>query len=117
MLLSSVQKKCMAEAVLHAHVAWAQGTTVQEQAVLLATGATLHDALAACGFTASEQHACGVWGRVQPLTHPLRDGDRVEIYQPLKVDPKVARRERFAKQGARSAGLFASRRTNSKAGY
>ena len=60
---------------------------------------------------------CGVWGRVKTLDQQVQAGDRVEIYQPLKVDPKVARRERFAKQGARSAGLFASRRANSKAGY
>jgi hypothetical protein len=41
----------------------------------------------------------------------------VEIYRPLRVDPKVARRERFKKQGARTAGLFASRRSNAKSGY
>jgi hypothetical protein len=35
--------------------------------------------------------------------------DRVEIYRPLQVDPKVARRERFASQGARTTGLFARR--------
>ena len=44
----------------------------------------------------------------------LRDGDRVEIYRPLRVDPKVARRERFRKQGARAAGLFAQRRPGAK---
>lgn len=59
----------------------------------------------------------GVWGRKVPLSHPLRDGDRVELYRPLTVDPKVARRERFAKQGAKSAGLFATRRKGAKAGY
>jgi putative ubiquitin-RnfH superfamily antitoxin RatB of RatAB toxin-antitoxin module len=42
-----------------------------------------------------------------PLTHGLRAGDRIEGYRTLRVDPKVARRERFARQGARSAGLFA----------
>jgi putative ubiquitin-RnfH superfamily antitoxin RatB of RatAB toxin-antitoxin module len=47
----------------------------------------------------------------------LRDGDRLELLRPLRVDPKVARRERFTGQGARSAGLFAKRRPNSKAGY
>ncbi|MDH5708755.1 MAG: RnfH family protein, partial [Hylemonella sp.] len=47
----------------------------------------------------------------------LRDLDRVELYRPLKVDPKVARRERFARQGARGAGLFASKRAGAKAGY
>ncbi|MFY8043382.1 MAG: RnfH family protein, partial [Rhodoferax sp.] len=29
----------------------------------------------------------------------------------------VARRERFANQGAKSAGLFAKRRSGAKAGY
>jgi len=33
------------------------------------------------------------------------------------VDPKVARRERFARQGAKTAGLFAKRRAGAKAGY
>ena len=40
----------------------------------------------------------GVWGRKAPLDQLLRDQDRVEIYRPLRVDPKVARRERFRKQ-------------------
>jgi putative ubiquitin-RnfH superfamily antitoxin RatB of RatAB toxin-antitoxin module len=44
------------------------------------------------------------------LEQRVRDGDRIEIYRPLKVDPKVARRERFRKQGSRSAGLFARKR-------
>ncbi|MDZ7919754.1 RnfH family protein [Rhodoferax sp.] len=59
----------------------------------------------------------GVWGRKVSGQHPLRPHDRVELYRPLMVDPKVARRERFAKQGAKSAGLFAQRRTGAKAGY
>ena len=59
----------------------------------------------------------GVWNRKLAATHVLQDGDRVEIYRPLRVDPKVARRERFQKQGARSAGLFAKRRPGAKAGY
>jgi uncharacterized protein len=37
----------------------------------------------------------GVWGRVQTLDAALRDGDRVEIYRPLTVDPKEARRLRY----------------------
>jgi uncharacterized protein len=39
-----------------------------------------------------------VWGRVTPLDHVLRDGDRVEIYRPLTVDPKEARRLRYKRQ-------------------
>jgi putative ubiquitin-RnfH superfamily antitoxin RatB of RatAB toxin-antitoxin module len=58
-----------------------------------------------------------VWGRKAPLSQLLRDHDRVEVYRPLRVDPKVARRERFVKQGARSAGLFVKKRAGAKAGY
>ena len=52
----------------------------------------------------------GILGRKVKPDAPLRDGDRVEIYRQLLVDPKVARRERFRGQGARAAGLFAKRR-------
>jgi hypothetical protein len=41
----------------------------------------------------------------------------VELYRPLLVDPKVARRERFRRQGARNTGLFAQRRPGAKPGY
>lgn len=59
----------------------------------------------------------GVWGRRVKLDHTLRDLDRLEIYRPLRVDPKVARRERFARQGSRGAGLFVKKRAGAKAGY
>lgn len=59
----------------------------------------------------------GVWGRKAPLDQVLRDRDRVEVYRPLRVDPKVARRERFASQGSRGAGLFVKKRAGAKAGY
>jgi putative ubiquitin-RnfH superfamily antitoxin RatB of RatAB toxin-antitoxin module len=59
----------------------------------------------------------GIWGRRVHAQQALREGDRLEIYRPLTVDPKVARRERFVRQGAKSAGLFAKRRAGGKAGY
>ena len=59
----------------------------------------------------------GVWGRLQAADFVLADGDRVEAYRNLTVDPKVARRERFAKQGARGTGLFANQREHAKSGY
>ncbi|MGH8211994.1 MAG: RnfH family protein [Rhodanobacteraceae bacterium] len=36
----------------------------------------------------------GIFSRKATLDAPLRDGDRVEIYRPLKIDPKEARRKR-----------------------
>lgn len=96
---------------------------VLQWALELPEGATLGDAVAASGWRAAcpapaaEPPDVGVWGRRANLQQPARDGDRVEIYRPLRVDPKVARRERFRRQGARAAGLFAQRRPGSKPGY
>jgi len=59
----------------------------------------------------------GVWGRAVNWDATLKDGDRLELCRALTVDPKVARRERFARQGARGTGLFAKRRAGAKAGY
>lgn len=61
--------------------------------------------------------AVGLWGRKASQDQLLRDKDRLEIYRPLRVDPKVARRERFARQGARTTGLFARQRPGAKTGY
>ena len=36
--------------------------------------------------------ALGIYGRRVDPGHLLRAGDRVEIYRPLKVDPREARR-------------------------
>ena len=38
----------------------------------------------------------GVYGTVCTGDRPLRDSDRVEIYRPLRVDPRAQRRERAA---------------------
>lgn len=61
----------------------------------------------------------GLWNArlPDPAAYTLQDGDRLELYRPLRVDPMTARRERFQSQGARSAGLFAQRRPGAKSGY
>lgn len=43
----------------------------------------------------------GIFGKAikTPATHELREGDRVEIYRPLKIDPKQARLNRAKKKG------------------
>lgn len=72
----------------------------------LPVGTTVAQALQVLGRALSDDDSVGVWNRKASLDHVLRDGDRVEIYRALQVDPKVARRERFAQQGRRGAGLF-----------
>jgi putative ubiquitin-RnfH superfamily antitoxin RatB of RatAB toxin-antitoxin module len=96
---------------------------VREASLSMAQGATVAQALHASGLPGllgepdPATLVIGVWRRKAALTQVLRDLDRVEVYRPLVVDPKVARRERFARQGARSAGLFANRRAGAKPGY
>ena len=71
-----------------------------ELPVALAPGATALDAIRASGVL--ERFAeldlsrlpVGIWGRACALETRLADGDRVEIYRPLAVDPKEARRLR-----------------------
>jgi putative ubiquitin-RnfH superfamily antitoxin RatB of RatAB toxin-antitoxin module len=96
---------------------------VLEATLQLAEGARLADAVQACRSLPAfatidlDSMPSGVWGRKAGSQQLLKDGDRVELYRPLQVDPKRARRERFASQGARGAGLFAKRRPGAKAGY
>jgi putative ubiquitin-RnfH superfamily antitoxin RatB of RatAB toxin-antitoxin module len=96
---------------------------VREWALCLQPGATLRDALRASGLPQAfpgldlATAEVGVWGRRANAQEPLRNGDRVEVYRPLQVDPKLARRERFRRQGTRGAGLFAGRKAGAKAGY
>lgn len=96
---------------------------VREVKLLLQPRCTVSEALQASGFLQlfpaldPQTMVVGVWGRKSSLRQTLRERDRVEIYRGLSVDPKVARRERFARQGARTAGLFAKKRPGAKAGY
>lgn len=76
---------------------------VQVVALALAAGSNVADALRASGLL--DRHALelgalqvGVWGRLQSPVWPLRAGDRIEIYRPLTVDPKEARRQRYKRQ-------------------
>ena len=38
--------------------------------------------------------AAGIWGKPVSRDSRVRDGDRVELYRPLEVDPREARRQR-----------------------
>ena len=73
---------------------------VEELALSLRTGSTVADAVRASGL--QQRHpaldlaraAVGVWGSLREPHDVLREGDRVELYRPLSVDPKEARRRR-----------------------
>jgi putative ubiquitin-RnfH superfamily antitoxin RatB of RatAB toxin-antitoxin module len=64
----------------------------------LRPGATVADAIAASGLAeAFPQYALnalpvGIWGRLTEVSRELQDGDRVEIYRELIIDPMESRR-------------------------
>ena len=80
-------------------VVYARPRSARSVRLDLPAGATLRDALAASGFELDrEKQAFGIFGKRTALGHPLTEGDRVEIYRPLAVDPKEARRLRARKK-------------------
>jgi putative ubiquitin-RnfH superfamily antitoxin RatB of RatAB toxin-antitoxin module len=62
--------------------------------------ATIDRALAAArdqlgeGATDWEHTAIGIYGRLRVRSHVFADGDRIELYRPLQLDPRAKRRER-----------------------
>lgn len=46
-----------------------------------------------------EDYKAGIWSKLEkkPNERALSDGDRIEIYRPLIIDPKEARRNRAEK--------------------
>ena len=71
---------------------------------------TVRDAIDASGLLDAHpqidlaRQRVGIWGRRCRLEDSVREGDRIEVYRPLMVDPKEARRlrERAHKAGRRT---------------
>ena len=68
-------------------------------AVTLADSATVADALEQARTQVAELEVpwnadVGIFGELCDRAAVPRDGDRIEIYRPLKADPKESRRER-----------------------
>jgi putative ubiquitin-RnfH superfamily antitoxin RatB of RatAB toxin-antitoxin module len=95
----------MAPARLHVEVVYCPAPGEADRTLLeMPEGSTAADALKASGIPGrhgldSGTVDLGVWCRSAPPDTPLRDGDRVEVYRPLTVDPKEARRLRYRKRG------------------
>lgn len=68
--------------------------------VVLLDGKCTRDAIAASGLLERYPHLTltsldiGIFGQRVSLDAPVSDGDRIEVYRPLMVDPKQARRTR-----------------------
>ena len=76
--------------------------SAEEQALIslsLSGGSTVADALSASGLEKRfpsvdfSKLQTGIWGQIVTRDKVLAKGDRVEVYRPLQLDPKEARRQ------------------------
>ena len=87
-------------ATIHVSVVCAAPDRVFLRELDLPEGASVQGAIEASGFREAWPEAqvnedrLGIFARKCDFATQLRDGDRVEIYRPLKIDPKEARRKR-----------------------
>jgi len=73
------------QALLELHVA--EGSSVQN----VIDSSAIYDRFPTEDLT---KCAVGIWGRPVQRSDIVRDGDRVELYRPLTMDPREARRLR-----------------------
>lgn len=61
-------------------------------------GTSVADALAQSGIAQEfpgidlAAAAVGIWGKAVPRDHVVSGGERIEVYRPLRQDPRAARR-------------------------
>lgn len=89
--------------LLRVEVVWATPQRPRVVAMAVPVGTTLFEAVRWSGIAAEfpdaidpEHTPMGIFGQLekQPKQRLLQDGDRIEIYRPLVLDPKEARRLR-----------------------
>ena len=89
---------------VHAQVVYAHADRQVVLTVAVPVGATIEQAIRASGILARcpdidlASNAVVIFGARATLHDAVRAGDRIEIYRPLRVDPKEARRRRAARK-------------------
>jgi len=69
------------------------------QTVRVEAGATVADVVARSGLAAAfpehdlTEMTLGIWGREVEKNKLVKAGDRIEVYRPLQLDPREARRQ------------------------
>lgn len=94
----------MASNLIRVEVAYA---TPDRQCILvveLAEGSTVEAAIRCSNILDEfpeiniETQKTGVFGKLRSLNEVVKDGERIEIYRPLAIDPKEARRVKARKK-------------------
>jgi hypothetical protein len=89
-----------AEATVRATVVYCAPDRQWIIGVEVPAGSSLRDAVVASGLPACVPQLdpaaldLGVFNRPRHPDEPVREGDRIEVYRPLAIDPKQARRIR-----------------------
>lgn len=66
--------------------------------VIVNDGATVADVILASRIASQfpehelDELQAGIWGQPVDRTHRVKEGDRVELFRPLEMDPREARR-------------------------
>ena len=83
---------------IHVEVVFASPDRQALVPIAMPGGATVAEAIEMSAIAASfpecnlDKCPTGVWGKPVQRDHVLSDGDRVELYRPLRMDPREARR-------------------------
>ena len=98
----------MAQQLINIQVVYALPNQQRVYTVQLPAGATLRHAIEASQILRDypeinlSGQSVGIYGEKAELDSVLHNHDRVEIYRPLTIDPKEARRLRAARKQANS---------------
>ncbi len=89
--------------LLEIEIIYAKSSVVQRLKRKVEAGTTIREAIEGSGILQRNpeislaKNAVGIFSQKKQLQDVVRSGDRIEIYTPLLVDPKEARRRRAKK--------------------
>lgn len=72
----------------HVHIEMAEGSTV---------AMALHTSGIYRAYPEAETYTVGIFANKVPLSSLIKNGDRIEIYRPLLLDPKERRKQKARK--------------------
>ncbi|MHB1948366.1 MAG: RnfH family protein [Gammaproteobacteria bacterium] len=84
-------------------IAYARPDQQKILSVEVKEGATIEEAIDRSGILEIfpeidlTKQKVGIFSQIKKLTDRVKEGDRIEIYRPLLIDPKEARRKRAKK--------------------
>ncbi|NBX84967.1 MAG: RnfH family protein [Gammaproteobacteria bacterium] len=71
---------------------------LQLQRVEWQEGLTISDVVHGLSHVELRERPVGIYGKLVDASHVVQAGERIEIYAPLQIDPKEARRLRVIKK-------------------